>query len=414
MNIGNKHNSDDVFSRAIVVGLINLLNNKIQYENYLSETDKKDIIEVPWFFNQSGDERFMQDFFQHWDNCIHPKLATGNYDIIPRGVVTLIDETIDTGSMTNRFVRGSRVKEVNGQLQTFSAFLNSIPLNISFDCVIETDTYLDSLKIRQTIIETFYAVQVYHVTYKGVKIPCQVGFPEQVGIDKTFEYSYGDDTKTRLTFDLSLQTFQPVFDKTTERHNANRMNSISVGMDTGSQDFKSITITSPEINDEFYSYQDMRLEWQDTGTILRVNLSYQIDNSGDWKPIENSVINSGSYLWAVPTFQDTYPSAVFSQNSNYPALLKVFVNGLGEIEEIKIIEGGDTYTNELKITIEENKDGITPAQINPIIVGGSIIDVEIISPGLGYTPTEEFTAKFRIENTTDPSIYDEIDNIKLR
>lgn len=416
MNIGNKHNSDDVFSRAVIVGLINMLNNKIQYENYISNDDRKDVIEVPWFFNQAGDERFMQDFFVHWNDCIHPKLATGNYDIVPRGIITLSGENIDTNSLTNRFIRATYVKEINGELQTFSAYLNSIPLICSYECSIETDSYLDAMKIRQVIIETFFATQVFHVSYKGVKVPCQVGFPTTYGLEKTFEYTYGDDTKVMINFDLEMQTFQPVFDKSSERHNSNRMFNISksVKINEPTTIEPNISIKEPISNDLFYSGQQMKISWESIGTMLNVNIFYELESSGEWVPIENGIINTGSYIWDVPNFQNQYASCVLSQIGKEKPNIKIFINGLGELEEVHVLNGGLGFDNDLKITIEENKEGITPAIVNPIINNGSIERVEIISPGSGYTPMKEFDLKIKVENTTNNSIFDQIDNIKVR
>ena len=118
----HKYNTDNVHSRAVIVGLVNLLNTRVQYENVLSDTNI-DIVTVPFFYSMTGDERFLQDYFLEWNDCIHPKIADGNYDVIPRGIVTLESNTINTTAMTHRFVRGSYVKEVAGQLQTFNSQL---------------------------------------------------------------------------------------------------------------------------------------------------------------------------------------------------------------------------------------------------------------------------------------------------
>ncbi len=171
----HKHNTDNVHTRAVIVGLVNLLNSKIYYQNVLSDTNIENV-SVPFIPNMGGDERFLQDFFLHWNDCVHPRLADGNYDVIPRGVVTLTTNSINTSAMTNRFVRGNYVKEVNGELQRFSAFLNSIPLSMEFDIEIQTDTLLDCFKIQQSILETFYKVQVFSVNFKGFRVPCQAGF----------------------------------------------------------------------------------------------------------------------------------------------------------------------------------------------------------------------------------------------
>ena len=159
--INHINNTDNVFSRSVIVGLINLLNNKIQIPNVLSD-NKVDVIEIPWFFSQGGDERFMQDYFIHWADCLHPNMVDGNYDIIPRGNVQLTAESINSGALTHRFIRGKRVREVGGQLHTFSSYMNSIPMNYTFEATLKTDTYLDALKISQTIREIIYSTQVFY------------------------------------------------------------------------------------------------------------------------------------------------------------------------------------------------------------------------------------------------------------
>ena len=173
-----------------------------------------------------GDERFLQDFFTHWSDCQHPRMADGNYDVIPRGVLTLTDNSINTTAMTHRFVRGTYVKEVNGELQRFNSFLNSIPLTMSFDLEVETDTLIDAFKIQQAILETFYKVQVFSVSFKGFRVPCQGGFSEDLGIEKTFEFSYQDENKIKFKFSIEVETYYPVVDQTTTRLNSNRMTNL--------------------------------------------------------------------------------------------------------------------------------------------------------------------------------------------
>lgn len=218
----HKYNTDNVHTRAVIVGLINLLNSRIQFENVLSDT-VIETIGVPFLPNMGGDERFLQDFFTHWNDCKHPRMADGNYDVIPRGVVTLTSNTINTTAMTHRFVRGSYVKEVKGELQRYNAFLNSLPLTMDFDIEVETDTVIDAFKIQQAILETFYKVQVFSVSFKGFRVPCQAGFSDDLGIEKTFEFTYQDETEIKFKFSISVETYYPVTDPTTERLDSNRM-----------------------------------------------------------------------------------------------------------------------------------------------------------------------------------------------
>lgn len=407
MAYNQKYNTDNVFSRAIIVGIVNLLNNKIQFINTV-DNDKEDIIEVPWFPNQAGDERFMQDFFQHWSDCQHPKLATGNYDVIPRGVITLNGENINESALTHRFVRGKRVKEVDGQLQTFNAYLNSIPLTYTFECVVKTDTYLDAMKVTQTIREIFYATQIFYTSYKGFKIPCQVGFPADYTIDKTFEYTYGDDTDVTVSFSLELETYQPVMDKTTERHDAARMQSINPNIDVANSDpnnvnlpddNRSINIISPIESETFYSGSTLLIEWESTGTILRNDIYYTIDSGTKWIPIQRNISNRGFYSWEVPTFTEKSPYFVLDQSPDIQGKFRCIVDANGQITNIIIFEGGLGYTNTLKVEVEENQFSGVPAQVEAIIENGTIVDFVIHNGGSGYTPTLQKIIEIKVTDS---------------
>ena len=420
-SFSHKYNTDNVFSRAVIVGLVNTLNNKIQFINTLSD-DEVDVIEVPWIYNQAGSERFMQDYFTHWNDCVHPKMADGNYDVIPRGNIILNGETINSSALTNRFVRGKRVKEVDGQLQTFNSYLNSIPLVFSFECEIKTDTYLDALKIQQTIREVFYATQIYYTSYDGFRIPCQVGFPTDYGLEKTFEYAYGDNGEVTITFSLELETYQPVLDKTSEKHNANRITAfsptINPGMDPGVFSNKEINLTSPQDlspdPETYYSGAIMPIEWDTKGSILRVNLFYLVNNTGDWIPIKKIMVNNGSYMWDVPYLQEESIYYVLSQDSIDTAVLRPLIDTNGSVYDIIIYHGGSGYTNELTISIEEKGFSGNLAEVVPIIESGEIIGFDIIDGGSGYTISEQFTLSLKIEDSNNQNILNEVNNILIK
>lgn len=207
-----KYNKDDIHIRSVIIGLINLLNQEIFYVNVHSN-EQQDIVECPFYYSTTGDERFLQDYFMEWRDCIHPKYITGNFDPIPRGIVKLTDMNINTGNLTQRWIRGEFTRLIDGKLETFSAYINSLPLDFSFNVSIRADTITDIFKITQAVLETFYHIQIYNTSYKGVMIPCQVGFPDAYPIEKTFEFTYPTDTNIEMNFQLTLETYLPVFDE---------------------------------------------------------------------------------------------------------------------------------------------------------------------------------------------------------
>jgi len=52
----HKYNADDVFTRAVSVGMLNLLMNNIFIWNRLSD-DKIQQIPIPFYYHSAGDER---------------------------------------------------------------------------------------------------------------------------------------------------------------------------------------------------------------------------------------------------------------------------------------------------------------------------------------------------------------------
>lgn len=425
----HKYNSDNIHSRAVIVGLINLLNNKIQYNNILSDTEV-DVVEVPWFFAKSVDERFLQDYFTFWSDCIHPKLVSGNYDISPRGSITLASKSIDSSALTNRFVRGSYVKEINGKLETFNSYLNSVPLKMSFDCEILCPSYTDGFKIEQTIIETFYAVQVYNVYFKGFRIPCQVGFPEDFGLEKNFEYSYGDENETTLKFSLELETYYPVLDKTSERHDSNRMNGFGIEMNMNNlggenREIRILSPTNKSYNENipndtgeyeyYYIGSLLPVCWETIGSILRIDIEFSENGqTGPWLPIVKQYPNSGFYNWSISQFNKDLPYILLTQNGIREAKIRPLINDAGGVEDIILFDGGLGYDNTLEVLVQEENVAPSDVEINPIIINGTINSLQIVKSGSGFTPTQTKTLSIRIKDSNNDTVYSVVNDIKIR
>jgi hypothetical protein len=220
-----KYNINEVFLRGIIVGLLRSLNEKVTYTQI---NEQQEILEVyiPFFYSMSGDESFLQDFYLDYLDCDgNSPFAEGNYDIIPRGVVTLTGVNIDTASITNGFVRATyNVETVEGQMKAFSAYTSSIPLSMTFDIKLRADTLLDTFKIFQSVIQTFYKVYSFNVEFGGMRVPVQVGFPEQYQNDKQIEFSYLSTQKyIETTFSIAVETYYPQKDIATERFRGNLM-----------------------------------------------------------------------------------------------------------------------------------------------------------------------------------------------
>jgi len=220
-----KYNVDDVFLRNVIVGLLRSLNEKLTYTQI---NDQQQILEVfvPFFYSMSGDESFLQDYYLDYFDCDgNSPFAEGNYDVIPRGIVNLNGVNIDQNALTSGFVRATyNIEDTTGQMKALSAYTNFIPLVLSFDVTLRADTLLDTFKLFQSAVQTFYKVYDFSVEFGGMRIPVQVGFPEDYPNDKQLEFSYGSTQKFIETkFSITAETYFPQKDLATERFRGNLM-----------------------------------------------------------------------------------------------------------------------------------------------------------------------------------------------
>ena len=220
-----KYNIDEVFLRNVIVGMLKTLNDKLTYTQINEQQEVLEVF-VPFFYSMSGDESFLQDFYMDYIDCDgQSPFAEGNYDVVPRGILNLSGVNIETNAITNGFVRATyNVEDLQGQMKALSAYTNFIPLSLSFDITIRTDTLLETFKIFQSSIQSFYKVYSFSVEFGGMRIPVQVGFPEQYPNDKQIEFSYGSTQKWIETkFSVTVETYFPQKNFQTERFRGNLM-----------------------------------------------------------------------------------------------------------------------------------------------------------------------------------------------
>lgn len=215
-----------MFVRSIIIGLLDLLNNKLQINQVIDKTSAS--IPVPFFYGRFGQERFLQDFFfKYQEGCDGPVYVEGGAEPVPRGSITMSSLSVNPAALTSKFTRGTYNKEVNGQVQAFNSMLNVIPITIQFNAEVICNTLLESLKISQAVIGTFYKAEKFEVDYAGFMVPCQAGFSEDFQTQKQLEYTYGNgEDKIITSFTIETECYMPVPDITTERWRGNVMNSI--------------------------------------------------------------------------------------------------------------------------------------------------------------------------------------------
>ena len=225
-----RHNTDNVVIRSIIVGLLNEMNSKIYITNVMGG-DVADVrVNVPFYYSFSSDERFWQDYFEEWSDCT--QFIEGNYDPIPRGSILLNTVNIVVANQTSRFARAYYSKEEAGELIEYNSYLNSLPLNLTFDCTVTTDTMNDALKITQQVMKIFWRVATFYVMFEGVQIPCQAGFSETYTTDKVVSYTYGDMNKITTKFVIEVEGYFPIFDEKQEMFGGDQIGEFMINFDT--------------------------------------------------------------------------------------------------------------------------------------------------------------------------------------
>ena len=319
-NIYSRYNYDDILVRSIIAGLLDLLNNKIIYGQIWADNIEESV-RVPWMYNfATNGERFKQDNYDFFGYSCFGKKIEGNFDMFPRGTITYNSANIESGDITNRFVLGTYMKNEGGKLRSYTSCIYSIPLNISFGCEIWYDNVLTGLKIEQAIREYFYKNKSFYVLFKGMQINCCAGFPETYNNEKTTEFSFGtDDKMKKITFDLAVETYQPVFDHTTELPTDCSM--IGIGYDVYNVDSSfdaSLLLVSPKnYSEENVIYPcgyPLMISWtyrSQNSDMNTLALGYE-DSSGTYFHINEMIPNQMNYIWDIPTNMNTYVSTEIS------------------------------------------------------------------------------------------------------
>lgn len=235
-NIRNE-NIQDIFLRNAALTMIDLLNRQVIID--LIRGDKVEKHEIPFFYNFGGDEGFMKDFFIDLPtDCKYPNHAEGNYEQLPRGIVTLSSFQIKTSDITNKFVRGSfnqETRDENDQkvLKAYSARLFSMPMTLSFNVKIESDNINKTFKIMEKIFDFYYKNQVRYFQFRGIRIPAQISFPETATFTKNYNFVYTDANVVSISLDLNMETYFPSFDDHSKMYKGNTIKNINVREKTG-------------------------------------------------------------------------------------------------------------------------------------------------------------------------------------
>lgn len=204
-----EYNKDSTILRYVIVATLAELRDKVFYYNRVDE-DTLQRINVPFYYSVTGNERFLMDNFVY--DAISEDKAIGDYEVVPRGVLQLSSLGIDSGSQTNKFVRGEFVREAEGLLRTFSLDTNFLPLNMTFGVTVVCSNNLEMLKVTESILSKLYKTTTYSVDLGMFRVQASMAVPEDYSQDKLFEFALNDKKEFNVTFDIEVKSFVPVFE----------------------------------------------------------------------------------------------------------------------------------------------------------------------------------------------------------
>lgn len=442
----SRYNVDDVFNRVVIIGLLNLLNNEITYEQ-IYDDNVVETVQVPFMYDfGSSDERFAQDNYTFFGtNCFGKKKIDGKFDMFPRGALRYTGSQIDNSNFTNRFVKGTYLKNENGKLTTYMSFLSSIPLTLNFECEMWMDNIISAFKIEQSIRDTFYKNRTFNVLFKGMKVGCRVGFPESHNIDKTTEYSFDAERKIKMTFSLAVEAYQPTWDETMSIQADKRIERIAYDTTLmGSPNrLMSIKFKNFDNSSIIPAGTNVLVEWTSLSNVsdMCTVLLYYIDENGEKHNLDTPIFNQKTYNWHIPEgFTDYIQPTI---NYDLPVIkmpdIKLIPNADGKFDadSFIVIDPGlfdvDDSVEYVKITLDylnkttntvemsETRDEDSEGNpLDPFYLKLKSRQIDINNPvaqiDTNFIYKNSFKPKrvsLQIEYPLDRSVFDKIDNVLI-
>ena len=323
-----RYNYDNVFNRSVIAGLLYLLNHKLTYEQVWDDNTVENVT-IPFAYNfaHAKDQRFAQDNYTFFGReCFSDKLIDGKFDMCPRFAMTYTGSQIDASNITNRFVKGTYMKDENGALVSYTAFMYSIPLTLNFEFEGWIDTLETAFKIEQEIRNTFYKNQTFNVLYKGMKIGCRAGFPETYTLaDKTVSYSFESESQLiKMSFSLAVEAYQPCFDESQSIQSDKKIEYFGFDPTVYNNHIisenKKIELHLHQIDTSKYyvAGQTIEISWDviSTSSDVYTILLYYITPDGDKHIIDCSLRQHNFFDWTIPETISNFkqPKMLFYDN----------------------------------------------------------------------------------------------------
>lgn len=205
-----KHNYDDVLTRSMIISFLSELSKKIYYYNRL-DANKVEKVEVPCLYSITGGERFLKEEFYY--DALKQGKAIGDYERVPRCIVTNSGLTINSGEQTNKYNPTKIVRNVKNKVRTLYLTVDWVPVTLSFECKVIASNTIELLKLSECVISKIYKnPNFFKVDYGMFSVDASYGVPTDYNHEKPQEFGLNEKKEFSFTFSAEMKTLLPTFE----------------------------------------------------------------------------------------------------------------------------------------------------------------------------------------------------------
>lgn len=270
-------NSDDIFLRYLIAGISETLSDVISYDQIESDT-VTNTYTVPVMLSGTGQERFLQYYFNDKNYEVCESQIEGSFDQVPRGVITYNGNSINTNNNTSPYSRGD-VFEVdeNGKIRMYNSNIQGIPINLTISFEVWTNSVAEQWKIWQSLIKSLYYTKQFKFIFDGCIVPCTIAFPDEIQQEKLIEFKNGaDKDKMLLKTSLDIETYLPIL--TDKRFKGTRIKKFYTRTEVPTEEYETIETYYKGVIKGQLLYDDDLSPLQGTLTLTNAN---DTDNTND-------------------------------------------------------------------------------------------------------------------------------------
>jgi hypothetical protein len=125
-------------------------------------------------------------------------------------MVQLDNLSIDSSSITNKFVRSELVKEIDGKLKTVTVDVAYLPINMTFNTTVICSNNLEMLKLTESVMSKLYKATLFQVDLGMFRVQASMQVPEDYAQERLFEFELNDKKEFNVTFPIEVKSFLPV------------------------------------------------------------------------------------------------------------------------------------------------------------------------------------------------------------